>query len=73
MLFRFSLHIPYEEYLRFYRAESRSVQVNTAEGLTLRFPAEHLRPFVTHDGIQGVFELESSDTGNKFIALRRLG
>jgi len=73
MLYQFSLNIPYEEYLRFYRAESRAVQVRTAEGVTLRFPAEHLRPFVTHDGIQGFFELESSDTGNKFVALRRLG
>jgi hypothetical protein len=72
MLYRFSLNIPYEEYLRFYRAESRTVQVYTAEGLSVRFPAEHLRTHVTHEGVKGVFELESSDTGNKFIALRRV-
>lgn len=73
MLYRFSINIPYDEYLRYYRGESRHVQVRSHEGLTLRFPAEHLRHHVTRDGIQGVFELEASEAGNKFIALRRIG
>jgi hypothetical protein len=71
MLYRFRLHISSDDYLRFYQARSRFVQAQTLEGQQIKFPAEHLRPYVTHGGISGIFELESTDQG-KFIGLRRI-
>lgn len=72
MIYRFTLNISSDDYLRYYQSRSRFVQAHTEEGLLIKFPAEHLRPHISHDGIRGLFELESSDQG-KFIALRRIG
>lgn len=72
MVYRFRLNIATDDYLRYYQAASKFVQTRTEEGLLIKFPAEHLRPHVTHDGIKGLFELESSEQG-RFIALRRIG
>jgi hypothetical protein len=72
MIYRFRLNIASNDYLRFYQASSKFVQARTEEGLMIKFPAEHLRPHVTHHGIKGIFELESSEQG-RFIALRRIG
>jgi len=69
MIYRFRLNITSDDYLRFYQAQARFVQAQTEQGQRVKFPAEHLRPYVTHGGINGLFELESTDQG-KFIALR---
>lgn len=71
MIFRFRLNISSDDYLRFYQAQSCFVQAQTEEGQRIKFPAEHLRPYISHSGIHGLFELESTDQG-KFIALRRI-
>lgn len=71
MIYRFSLRLSNEQYLKFYRSQARYVHVTTHEGLSIKFPAEHLRAYVTHDGISGEFELESTEEG-KFVALRRI-
>lgn len=71
MKYRFSLNLSSDEYLRFYKSQARHVLVQSIEGLTIRFPAEHLRPFVDHDGVHGRFELESSPDG-KFLTLVKL-
>lgn len=67
----FSLAISAEDYLRFYQGTARNVSVRADDGRRIVFPAEHLRPFVRHDGVRGRFELVFDDN-NKFIALRRL-
>jgi len=71
MIYRFRLNISSDDYLRYYQAQSRFVQAYTEEGVGIKFPAEHLRPYITHSGINGLFELESTDQG-KFVALRRI-
>jgi hypothetical protein len=71
MIYRFRLNINSDDYLRFYQAQARYVHARTVEGKGIKFPAEHLRPYVTHSGINGLFELESTDQG-KFVALRRV-
>jgi hypothetical protein len=40
------------------------------DGQKIRFPAEALKPFVTHNGVQGQFTL-LVDANNKLIDLRR--
>ena len=43
-------------------------QAMTDQGKRVRFPAGHLRPYITHQGIRGRFRLSYSDQG-KFISL----
>ena len=70
--YHFTLSIPAEEYVRYYQGQARQVVVETAEGLTLRFPAGNLVKFVTRNGIHGDFCLKCDET-NKLIKLERLG
>ena len=58
---RFSLNISAEQYQRYYQGSARSVIVSTEDGRTLKFPANALQQFVTHDGISGHFEIIFDD------------
>lgn len=69
---RFHLNLSADAYLRYYRGAARTVSVVSVDGRRVAFPAEHLRPFVTRDGVQGVFELRF-DADNRFAGLERLG
>jgi hypothetical protein len=68
---RFNLAISSNNYLSYYQGRARSVSVMADDGSRIKFPAEHLRPFVMHDGVQGRFELVFDDN-NRFIALRKI-
>lgn len=68
---RFYLDLSPERYLRYYRGTAKVVSVLSIEGKRLEFPAERLRPFVTHEGVRGLFALQF-DANNRFVALRRL-
>ncbi len=67
----FSLHISSDEYLRYYRGSAHSVVVVSEDGRRVRFPASSLRPFVTHEGVRGRFEL-LLDSDNRLLELRRV-
>lgn len=69
---RFYLNLSVERYLSYYQGAARVVSVRSVDGQRVEFPAEHLRRFVTHDGVQGEFVLRF-DSNNKFIGLERLG
>ena len=66
----FSLSISSEQYLAHYQGYAHSVSVIGVDGRRIEFPAEHLRPFLTHTGINGRFEIEF-DQQHRFVALRR--
>lgn len=68
---RFRLSITAEDYLAYYRGEARAVVVTAADGRNLRFPANILRPFLSHAGIVGEFALQY-DEQNRFIGIRKL-
>ncbi len=68
---RFHLDISPELYLSYYQGAVRSVIATGRDGRRVQFPADRLRPFVTHDGVRGEFELEF-DVNHKFVALRRV-
>ena len=55
---RFHLKLDAQEYLAYYSGRVKSISVLTDDGLRIEFPAEHLRPFVRHRGIEGHFEIE---------------
>ena len=70
--YRFRLSIPAHEYMIHYQGAAQSVVVDLAGGLRVQFPAVNLRPFVTHDGVQGEFILRV-DAQNKLQSLERVG
>jgi hypothetical protein len=53
----FSLHISADKYRRYYTGQAKAVVVVADDGRRLQFPAANLQKFVTHEGIQGRFEI----------------
>jgi len=64
------LHIEAAAYQKLYRGEARHVVALDVEGRSLQFPAAALRPFVTREGIEGVFIIRI-DENNKLIDIQR--
>lgn len=67
----FRLNISAEEYLDYYRGVASLVHVTALDGRTVQFPAHVLRPFVSHEGIRGVFKLKYADD-NRFAGIERI-
>lgn len=68
---RFGINIPAEQILAYYQGAARQVSVVADDGRRVEFPAEKLRPFLDHQGVHGVFELEFDDK-HRFVALHRV-
>jgi hypothetical protein len=54
-----------------YQGSANRVLLYSRDGRKVSLPAHHLRPFLRHDGIHGVFELEFSAAG-ELLDLRQL-
>ncbi|MDT8428148.1 MAG: DUF2835 domain-containing protein [Pseudomonadales bacterium] len=67
----FDLHIPAERYVALYAGQARDIQARSLDGASLRFPGNILRPFVSHDGVQGRFRI-SFDENHKFQAIEKI-
>lgn len=65
------LRITQEEYLAWYQGAANMVSANSIDGKRVQFPANILRPFITHDGIDGTFAIYF-DENNKFKEIKRL-
>lgn len=46
-----------DELARFYRGSARMVHAHSRCGVRLQFPAQWLRPYVSHQGVSGSFQL----------------
>ncbi|VAW62815.1 hypothetical protein MNBD_GAMMA11-1703 [hydrothermal vent metagenome] len=68
---RFSLSISAEQYQSYYQGSAKFVRVRTEDGRTLKFPASELQKYVSHEGIQGRFEIIFDDN-HKLLRLNRL-
>lgn len=66
-----SLSISSDEYLKAYQGTGKIVLAKDTDGRRVRFPANILRPFVTHSGIHGIFRIEFDDDG-KFRRISRV-
>jgi len=66
-----SLNISKTEYLKWYSGSATTVTAKTQQGVSINFPANILKPFITHYGVQGVFEIEF-DADNRFVRVNRL-
>jgi Protein of unknown function (DUF2835) len=69
---RFKLSLSSEQFLRVYQGIAKNVTARTDDGQVIKFPAQHIKPFLTHDGIYGYFEMTFSPE-HKFIGIKRLG
>ena len=68
---RFALNISQDELLSYYEGTARAVMVKASDGRNIQFPANVLRPFVTGDGVRGIFEMVF-DENNKLMDMRRV-
>lgn len=68
----FKLNISATEIQAYYRGQSQVVVAQSEDGKKLQFPAKELRKFVTHEGVQGRFEISYSQD-SKLLGLRRIG
>jgi hypothetical protein len=60
-----------DEFQRLYEGNVRDVSARSIDGLSVRFPANILRPYVTHAGIVGTFTIHFSDE-NKFHSIEKI-
>jgi len=54
-----------------YQGQANRILLRSRDGRRVSLPAHHLRPFLTHDGVYGSFELEFNSAG-ELLELRRL-
>lgn len=67
----FTLSISRTEYLAYYQGTVKWVLVISDSGLRVKFPADWLGKFVSHNGVYGRFELSFTKQG-KLIALQKI-
>ena len=68
---RVVLNIPVNVIHSYYSGSAREIIATSRDGRVVRFPANILRPFVSHDGVHGEFAIEF-DADHKFVAIHRL-
>lgn len=68
---RFRMAINAEEALKYYQGLARTVVVSAENGQRIQFPAQHIRPFIDSQGVNGYFRIQFSDD-NKLIGLKRI-
>ncbi|ART79339.1 DUF2835 family protein [Oceanisphaera avium] len=68
---RFHLAISPAQLLSYYQGRHAALSVHTEQGVRLQIGLHHFRPFVSHQGLQGYFEI-TLDNDNAFQQLLRL-
>ena len=70
MKYYFSIKLSANEFLPYYRGEIQSIVVMSNLGTKVKFPAMHLRKYLTSHGITGHFCLETQN--KKFLSLIKI-
>jgi len=65
------LNISPEQFQRLYEGIVKTVNARSIDGRSVRFPANILRPFVTHAGVVGTFAIHFSDE-NRFQGIEKI-
>lgn len=65
------IFISADEYLKHYQVAGAIVMTKSRDGRRVQFPASILQRYVTHQGIDGSFEI-TFDSAGKFSGIRRL-
>lgn len=66
-----NLAISAEDYRRYYSGQAQTVRVTSVDGQVVQFPANSLRPFLSHSGIYGRYALELNDA-HRLVSIKRL-
>jgi len=69
-LFTVTLSISASQFEQLYRGQVKTVLARDRQGKTVQFPAVSLRSFLTHNGIQGTFDIRVDD-GNRLVDIQR--
>ena len=64
------LNISPERFQAYYQGVVEHVVATASDGRTVKFPARVLRPFLSYQGIQGIFDI-TFDATLKFQTIRR--
>lgn len=70
-IYRFRLELTSEQCLGYYQGIIQYVLVQAESGERVQLRAEHFRPFISHSGLSGRFELTTTQLG-KFVALKKI-
>lgn len=65
------LQISVTDFQRMYEGTVKDVTARCQEGRRVRFPANILRPFITHNGILGTFHIHFDDD-NRFKSIEKI-
>ena len=65
------LNIYADEFQRLYEGSAKDVTARSSDGRRVRFPANILRPYVTHNGVQGTFAIHFS-ADNRFQSIEKI-
>ena len=71
MKLRVALDIPAERYVAIYAGSAKTVHAIAEGGISVQFPGKELRRYVTHDGVQGIFDLYF-DSAHKLQGIKRV-
>ena len=71
MLLIVDIHLSSDDYLRWYQGSAKAVVATSRDGRRVRFPAESLRPFVTHSGVHGSFAIHFNEH-NRLVKVEKL-
>ncbi len=69
--YKFHAVLSAEQCLAYYEGAVTQVLVRADSGEKIQLSAHHFRPFITHLGLTGYFELTTTSQG-KFIALKKI-
>lgn len=67
----FYLSLTYDECMAYYKGDFEFIQVTEDCGKRIRFPAAHIRRFVSSIGVRGRFKL-SLTSQNSFVSLEKI-
>ncbi len=67
---RVKISIPANVIHSYYTGDVREIVATAIDGRVVRFPANILRPYVSHNGVHGEFVIEF-DADHKFVGIQR--
>lgn len=66
------IRISRDDYLRWYRGAAQVIHARSRDGRSVRFPAQALQPYVSHNGVEGTFAIYF-DENHKLVRVEKLG
>ncbi|MBT1445666.1 DUF2835 family protein [Shewanella sp. JM162201] len=71
MEFLFRFRVSFDDFLPYYQGAATMVEVKDIHGKILWINGRHFRPFVTRDGVKGLFKM-TLDKDGKLVSLVKI-